>query len=430
MIWRMAWRNLWRNRRRTSLTIAAVGLGLAVLILMVSFIEGMVEMMVDQVARSSFGHVQIHHPDYLEKKATGLVLRDASSVAAILEKHPGVEAFSQRLILSGSIRSSTSSSVKIVKVIAVDPEMEGKFSALSEKLVEGGFVVPPQEALQPDAPLRYRERKGILMGRRLAQQLRVEIGSKVRVDCAGFHGGTTAAAFYVTGIIDTGSESFDSQMVMVELQGLQALTGAGNSVHEIAVMADSHKNLDQLATEIQQKVDALGHERLGEVLPWYKVAPDISQMIDMTRSMTSFLYGLMMIIMSAGILTTMFMVVLERKREFGVQLALGVRSRQLFAGLLAESLFIALLACVAGLVVGAAGVAWLVEYGIDLSWLLGGFEFRGLYVESVYRGSNSPGVFYEPAIVVFLGTLFFAFWPALRVARMGALDGLASGSGT
>jgi len=428
MIARIAWRNLWRNRRRTMLTVTAIGLGLVVLITLASFVEGMLGMMVEQMARSSIGHIQIHHPDYLEKRNTQLVMDNGGRIIDIAEKVEGVEALSSRMLLTGSIRSSRSSTVRVVFVFAVDPVREKNFSALAARVVEGGFVVPPPETLDPDAPDRVKQRKGILLGVKLAKQLKVELGSKIRLDTAGFKGTTAASAFYVTGILETGSDIFDRQTVMVALNDMQEVTGAGDVVHEITVIATSSEEIPIVVKRLHEAIAAQNADKsMGpvQVLPWWEVSPEIEQIMQMSEAWTGVLYMLMLVILSAGILTTMYMVVFERRHEFGILLALGTRPRRLFAELMLEALYIAGLSVMVGLAFGAVSVSLLVVYGLDLSMFMEGFEFAGMFVENVYYGSAALEVFAEPTIVVFIGTILFALWPALRVARMKPLDGIS-----
>ena len=413
------------------LTISAISLGLAVLITMVSFMDGMMEMMMDQIARSSIGHIQLHQPEYLEKKSTNLFMEDGEKITTIVAEVAGVSAISAKMLFSGSIRSSMSSTVRVVKVIAVDPEREREFSALADKVVAGGFVVPPPESLEDGAPLRVRGRKGILIGRKLAEQLKVELGSKVRVDCAGFQGATTAAAFYVTGILGTGTDAFDKGVAIVALRDMQEVTGSGDVIHELTVMADETQNLDVLAGAIRSKLTEAGFAESSLVVqPWYDVMPEIKQMLDMSGAWSGVLYMMMMIVLSAGILTTMYMVVFERRREFGVQLALGTRPGRLFVGVMLEALYIAGVASVIGVAVGALSVAYISTRGIDLSGYMEGFEFAGAFIDNVYRGAVSAKVFVEPTVVVFAGTVVCALWPSLKVARMKAIDAIKQGGTT
>lgn len=433
LLLKMAWRNLWRNRRRSLLTVSAIGLGLAILITMVSWMEGMFEMMIEQVARSSMGHVQIHHPEYIEKKSAKLTMPSASRLTTLLEAVEGIEGVSPRLLFTGSIRSSRSSSIHVVKVVAVDPVRERRMSGLPDKVIEGGFVVPPPETLEPDAPARVKNRKGILIGAKLARHLKAELGSKVRLDTAGFQGNTSAAAFYVTGILKAGSDALDKSMVMVSLADMQAVTGAGDRIHEATLVVDDVTAVEDVVRRIEVAVTgANGDGSLGDlaVQPWWEISPEIKQMLDISDAWNGIMYLLMMSILSAGILTTMFMVVFERTREFGVRLAVGTRPRNLFLGVMLEAILMALLASVVGLVAGGISVAYFVHVGIDLSSLAGGWEFAGIFFENVYRGSAAPKVFIEPTIVVFVGTILFALWPSMRVARMKALDAIRQGGVT
>ncbi len=431
MITQMAWRNLWRNKRRTYLTIAAISLGLAVLITMVSFMEGMMEMMLDQIARSSAGHIQVHHPDYLEKKSANLFMEDGERITDVVAAVPGVTAISTRMLFSATIRSNLSSTVRVVQVMAVDPEREREFSALVDKVVEGGFVTPPPDSLLPDAPERVKRKKGILIGTKLAAQLNVSIGSKVRVDCAGFKGATTAAAFYVTGILHTGTDSFDKGIVFVALRDLQEATGAGDVIHELTLMAQGTQDLTALSMQIQEALTQAGFQKEAVLVqPWYDVMPEIKQMIEMSGAWSGVLYLMMMIVLSAGILTTMYMVVFERTREFGVQLALGTRPSRLFGGIMLEAVFIALLSATIGLALGALSVAYISTRGIDLSSFMAGFEFAGAFVDNIYRGAVGPKVFVEPTLVVVFGTVLCALWPSLKVARMKAIDAIKQGGTT
>ncbi|NOZ01822.1 MAG: ABC transporter permease [Deltaproteobacteria bacterium] len=433
MLLKMAWRNLWRNRRRTLLTISAIGLGLAILIAMVSFMQGMMEMMVEQIARSSMGHIQIHNPEYLHKKSVKLTMSGGSQLVKVVEDVPGVAYVSPRLLFTGSIRSSRSSSIQVVRVIAVDPQREKRLSGLADKVVEGGFVTEPPGADDPETPARLRGRKGILLGVKLAKRLKVDLGSKVRLDTAGFRGSTSAAAFYVTGILKVGSDAMDNGMVMVSLKDMQKVTGAGDRLHELTVIVNDVGAIKEMVGRIKAAIDkAGGPAAFGpvDVLPWWKISPGIKQMLDMSDAWNGILYMLMLAILSAGVLTTMFMVVYERTREFGVRLALGTRPGSLFVGVMAEALFMALLASALGLLCGGLIVAYLVNIGIDMSSLVGGWEFAGIFFENVYKGSYAPEVFVEPTLVVFIGTVLLSLWPSMRVARMKAIDAIREGGVT
>lgn len=435
MLLRMAWRNLWRNGRRTLLTVAAISLGLGLLILMVSFVVGMREMMVEQVARSSIGHLQVVQAEYLSKKRVGLVVPQATRITLALERDPEVLAASPRLHFTGAIQSSHSPTMQVVDLMAVDPQREKHLSALADKVTVGGFVVPPPEATRADAPERYRMRKGILLGRKLAALLKVDLGSKVRVDTTGFRGATVSGAFYVTGIVDTGAESFDRTLALVNLADMRELSMAGDVAHEIAVTLRNASDIEGSTARIARGLEVTLNKVSQEekvpaplVAPWWDVNPEIRQMLDMSKSWSGILYLFMLVILSAGVLTTLYMMIYERRREFGIQLAVGERPARLFLSILLESFFLGVISVAIGLVLGALGAGYFHYVGLDLRYLLGGFDIGGLFMENIYRGSIAPEVFVEPSVVVFVGTVLFALWPAAKVARMKALDGIQQGA--
>ena len=430
MWWKLAWRNLGRHLRRTVLTVSAIGTGLTILIMLVSYTLGFSEMMLKQISRSGTGNIQVQNPGYLKKKAVGMVIPNAGRVVSIIRSVPGVKSVSARFILSGALRSGMSNSVHVVSVVAADPKTEREYNALRDKVVRGGFMTRPGGAGDPNQPERIRSRRGVMIGAKLAKMLRVGIGSRVRLDTAGFRGASVAISLYVTGIIRTGSNVFDRDMVWIPLRAIQKATQAGDVVHKIIVIINDNARVKPMVKKISAALTA-GPDRTSLrdiiVVPWWRVNPEIKQMLGMMDSWNAIMYMLMLVILSGGILTSLYMSVSERKREFGVMLALGTRPWRLFELVMLESLWIALISLVAGLILGGLGVTYMKLHGIDLSFMMGGFDFQGMFIENVYRGSARTKVFWEPAIVVFTGTLFFAIWPALKVLRMRALAGIRQG---
>jgi ABC-type lipoprotein release transport system permease subunit len=445
MIARMAWRNLWRNTRRTLLTIAVIGIGLSVLQAFFSYLEGMKRTIHREVAESNLGHIQVHHPQYRDLRQLHLTLPHGMALAERLEALDGVALVRPRIITSASLRSSTSSYVQVVPLVGLDREREVRVHKLARSVVEGGFVVPPPEATAPDAPARYRSRRGITLGRKLAQLLDVQLGSKIRIDTAGFDEPTCSSAFWVTGIIDTGTPTLDRAIALVSLADLQAVVGAGDQVHELTVQLDDPAlvpaTLDRVRealADLQLPVDALGTGDFGwnaavqapepappEVAPWWEISPELKAILDMWGGIMGFMYFLMLAIMSAGILTTLFMIIHERRREFGIQLSMGTSPVRLFSGVMVETVFLALLSVAAGSTLGGLWVWLLTEYGIDLRWFMGSMQFGSITIDMLLKGAMEPRIFTEPATVVFLAALLFALTPARHVARMRPLDGIA-----
>ena len=451
MIWRLAWRNLWRNPRRTMITLSIIALGLSLLMFLISYLEGMSEKLGDQLARSSVGHLQIHHPQYRSQRQVGMLIPDAAAVVEAVARLPEVSAVRPRLTVVATIRSSMSSTVRSVPLLGVDRTREIGASLTAEQVVAGEFVVAPPEALAANAPRRHQGRRGITLGDKLAELLNVELGSKVRLDMACLSAANCSAAWYVTGIVDSGSDTADQTVAIVDLKGLQEVLGTGDGVHEISALLYDGGNVaavvatltNELASGqvplrqmelswVQQMAGNAGEEAATEgplaVEPWWVINPDIHAMLKMMDMASGFMYTLMLILMSSGILTTMFTVVYERKRELGVQAALGTSPWRIFYGSIAEAGWLALLGVALGSALGTVWVWLLTEYGIDLSALSGeggGLSAGGVSMGNRLVGKMSVRVFTEPALVVFFATLAFALLPSLKMARMKPTEAMA-----
>jgi putative ABC transport system permease protein len=448
MILTMAWRNLWRNPRRTLLTVAIIGLGLSLLMWLLCYTEGMSEKMQDQLARSSIGHLQIHHPQFRSQRQVDMLVPDAAGTVEIIAALPEVQGVRPRLIVPASIRSSMSSTVRVVPLLGVDRNREMGVSRTPEQVVAGGFVVPPEEAQARGAPLRHRRRRGITLGDKLAGLLGVELGSKVRLDMACLKEATCSAAWTVTGIVDTGSDTVDETVALVDLAGLQEVLGTGDRVHEVSVLfhdgaqtaAGAHllKGLlgrvqvplrplelswvDEMSGVVPEGQDGLAGLAIE---PWWEINPDIQSMLGMMDMASGFSYVLMLILMSAGILTTMFTLVYERRRELGVQAALGTSPGRIFAASMAEAVWLAILGVVVGTALGTVWSLLMTYHGIDLSGMSGNISAGGLTIDSVLKGKLTLRVFTEPALVVFSSTLLFALFPSLKMARLPPVAAMA-----
>jgi ABC-type lipoprotein release transport system permease subunit len=432
------------------ITLSIIALGLSLLMFLISYLEGMSEKLGDQLARSSVGHLQLHHPQYRTQRQVDMLVPDAIVVVEAVARLPEVSAVRPRLTVAATIRSSMSSTVRSVPLLGVDRTREIGASLIAEQVVAGEFVVPPEEALAADAPLRHQRRRGITLGDKLAETLKVELGSKVRLDMACLRAANCSAAWYVTGIVDSGSDSADQAIALVDLGGLQEVLGTGDGVHEIsallhdggevaAVVEALKKELAATTVKLRpmelswaQQMDGGNGEEATEgplaVEPWWEINPDIHAMLEMMNMASGFMYTLMLILMSSGILTTMFTVVFERKRELGVQAALGTSPWRIFYGSIAEASWLALLGVAMGTALGTVWVWLLTEYGIDLSGLTGdsgSLSAGGVSVGNVLIGKMSVRVFTEPALVVFFATLVFALLPAFKMARMQPVEAMA-----
>jgi len=124
------------------------------------------------------------------------------------------------------------------------------------------------------------------------------------------------------------------------------------------------------------------------------------------------------VVVLTGITNTMLMSVLERVREIGTLMALGVRRRQIALLFLVESSFLGLLGGLAGAVAGALVVAWLGRIGIDL-------PPPGMKVHNLIRPSVTAGYAAAAVLLATAGATLSAVYPALKASRMRPVEALS-----
>ena len=133
MWWRMAWRNLWRNRRRTLLTASALSFGFVASVVMIAFMDGMMEELVSNGTRVVTGQVQIHAPDYRPKRSIHDTMGgrggvDVSALIALVEAQDGVAGAAPRLYGGGLVSSGDETvGAVLMGVVASQEEAVSRF---------------------------------------------------------------------------------------------------------------------------------------------------------------------------------------------------------------------------------------------------------------------------------------------------------------
>jgi ABC-type lipoprotein release transport system permease subunit len=395
---RVSWRNLWRHRRRTLITSAAMGLGIAMCMASMALQDGMFAKMFDLMVTGSIGHVQLHHPDYPARRRAHDTL--PAGMVAPLPEVAGVVAVAPRLYtfaLAGGKDTSAGA-----QVVGVDPLGEAQITLIDGKVETGTWLA---EAAGMQA----------VVGVGLAEDLEVKVGDELVLVGQDAFGGMANDLFTVVGIARTGQTALDRGGMWVHLSDLQAFTAMDDRVHEVLVVGDDVEKADQL----RDAVAALPEANDAMVRTWDQVNPQAAQMIAMQDTSAFILLAIVLTVAALGVLNTMLMSVFERVREFGVLRALGLAPRQLMTLVVTESMLLATVAAAMGLAMGGALDAWLVAYGIEFSVDGGkGITYMGITLDPIIRGVVRPKGIVFTVVTVYVVTLVAAVWPAVRAARL------------
>ncbi len=389
MIWRLAWRNLLRHPRRTGIVITAVAVGLSGCMLSMAINFGMVVQMVEAAIDAELGHLQVHAAGYELDPDLDVRLVDGGRAAVgVLEEEGALWAARVR---SQGLLHSPRASVG-VSVLGVDPERERAISRVADELVDGHWLAPG-----------VRE---VVIGRRLAARLQVEVGDKVVLSVAELSGDLTGQGYRVGGIFSTASRELDQSAVFLPLPAAQRLFGLDESVSELVVRVGDESRIDPLRAAL---VETLGDA--AEVRSWRELRPVLVYLLESFDAIAWFLYAAVFIAMAFGIANVLLMAVYERTREIGMLMAIGMSRRRVMAEVVLESVLVTAMGLVAGVALAVAGTAALSD-GIDLSAWSAGLSKFGVSprIVPVLRASD----LWIPSVVALVSAVVASAWPAHR----------------
>ena len=402
MIWSIAWRNVWRNKVRSSIVIIAVCLGLMSGVFSAAFMKGWMGQRMDAVLLTEMSYIQIHHPEFKENYEFTYFVDNSDKIVQDIKSLDPTIKLSKRMVINSMVASAETGTGVMIK--GIDPEMEKEVTNIYTKIVEGAYF----EGISKNP---------VVIGKKLADKLDVSIRNKIIVTVQDQDGNVTSGAFRVAGIYKTSNTTFDGSTIFVRNSDLATLVGVNPEMsHEIALLLSDQHNLE----ETTQIIGALNPDLLTE--SWKDLSPEMGYMDDL---MGVYMYFIILIILFAlcfAIINTMLMAVLERVKEIGMLMAVGMNKLRVFSMLMLESIFLTLSGGFLGIVLGYILFLFFQKNGIDMSIWGEGLEAMGfaaiIYPEFDY------GMIIPIIILVILTGLLSSLYPAYKALKLNPADSI------
>jgi len=406
ILMKLAWRNLWRNVRRTLITMAAIGLGLALAMVSIGLGDGGHEQMIESGVRMGAGHITVQPRGYQKNPSNEKTITNETPVLRALKDIPQVREVSLRIVGRGLISSAANSSG--IAFRGVDPTQEGDKSLLAPHLISGDY-------------LSVGDARGILIGEKLAQKLKVSVGKRVVLMGQDASREVSSSLFRIKGIYKTGVSDLDRYFCVISLEGARHFLGLEQGVTQVAIYLGSQFEVE--------KVLSLLRSRLGflpiEVLPWQEVMPDLLRFVQLDDAGNYLFLGIILVIVALGILNTILMSVLERTREFGMMLALGLSPCFLFFTIMFETTILALMSMVFGGGLGFGGHHYFATVGLNLTGLTAErLTLAGTIISPILYSHLRPIRVVGLLIIVFLVTLVTGLYPAVKASRLSPVKAI------
>jgi ABC-type lipoprotein release transport system permease subunit len=391
----IAWRNIWRNKKRSLVLFTAIALGLCGGVFSTGLSVGMVETMVNAAIDRYLGHAEIHTRTFKANPVINDFIPDGDRVAASLRSVNGVSGVSARTVLEGMASSTVTNTG--AQIIGINPSDESTVTSNAKRLVSGEY-------------LNERGRLPVVIGKKLSEKLDLHIRSKLVLSFAGRDGSIVYGSFRVVGIFETESTAFDGTTLFVRRSDLAALVGGAPLVHEIAIRLQNADLVPPVVASLRTSMPDLA------VDSWKDLAPDMKFMAEVTDIYMLFFVGTVLFGLLFGITNTMLMSVLDRVREFGVLMAIGMKRTRVFWLVMLETAFLSLTGAAVGIVIAVIGIGITSRTGIDLSIVAEGLSSYG--ISSMLYPFIPTLMYFEIAVLVILTALGAAVYPGIKATRL------------
>ncbi len=430
---KIGFRNLARNRWRSGLTLGGIGLSVAFMVWILGFMEGWMGAMVQGATAVETGQVQVHTQAFADNPR---VYRSFTADDAILETVAGVDgvvAVSPRVKLNGLIGHEEKSQVG--RIFGVDPTLEAETTPVATALETGRWL--------SQAPPVYPAPREVVLGAGMANQLRVGPGDELVVFVEAADGSMGNDLLEVVGVVRTANTAVDRMTAYMHIEDARFLAALEGEAHELAIkttnLLEAQMTAGLIAAALGAETRGVSLEAGGKgeeepstagptpegpeallVRPWQEILPSIYQMVTISRQSNLFTYLLIYLVAAIGLVNTQRMSALERRREFGVLMAIGMRPRKMFRMILTESLVLGTLGGLIGTAIGLAVTWFHATVGLDLAMFTdqGEFTMMGVAFTGRIYSILTPVAALQPVLVMVLVAFLAGLWPAFKSARL------------
>ncbi len=409
MLLKIAWRNIWRSRTRSVVVILSIAVGVWALSFVLSFSNGIVYTFIQNAIKDQYSHIQIHDPEFPEDKNNKYFVENANEVIKEIERTPFVEAVTSRIITTGMLSSARGA--RGIQVMGIIPEKESLVTGFNEKIIEGDYF-------------EEGKKNQIIVSKRLAEKLKVKLRSRIVLTFQDINGEITAGAFRIVGLYSSGNMILDELLVYTNKKDLSKqligqdskINNTANIAHEFAIYLTDSDKTPIVKKELKEMFPALLVE------DYFEVSPDIELYETQINSSNSIIITIFMLALIFGIINTMLMAVLERYKELGMLMAIGMNKAKIFFMIVVETLFLSAVAAPLGLGLGILTVHSLQDKGIDLSAFAKGLERFGM--STVIYPAVDIGLYVQITIAVFITALIASIYPARKAIKLQPVEAL------
>ncbi|HJN54653.1 MAG TPA: FtsX-like permease family protein [Flavobacteriaceae bacterium] len=405
---KIGWRNIWRNKKRSLVVILSIVLGLYGGLIIASLMITLNTQRMDTAINTYLADIQIHDKEYSKEYSLSDTISNIHYLEEKLKTDPRIKSYSKRAVINGMLSNSTGSYG--VNVLGIDPESEMKVTNVYKKIIEGDYF-------------ESKRSNTMVVGKKLADKLNLRLRSKVVIAFQDVNGDITSLLFRIEGVFKSGNGMFDDYNVFVKNSSIFSNISDLNSYHEIPILTNNGGVTTNSINE-SLKLDLRKINNTLDVKSWDEIAVELAYANQM---LSSFLYIFMLIVLSGlsfGIINTMLMAILERKKEIGMLMSIGMTKIYIFLMICFETVFLSLVAIPFGLLITYFTVDYFSVSGIDLSVVGSGLENFG--VGTILYLKLPIEYYLNLSLLVILISSISSIFPAIRALKINPVEATKS----
>ncbi len=349
-MFKIALKNIIKNRRRSFFNIIAVTIGIFLIIVFLGWYRGVANTMKDSMIDFETGHIQVYNEKYIEKKRKMPLkeeIKNISNIKKIINSNVDNDrlvAITSRIDFSASINYQ--GKAKQMMGRAIEPENEKNVTQIAQYITKGQYI---------------EGQKGIMVGENIANKLGLKIGDKVFVKAMDKHSSYNLDMYKIKGFFDFGYPKIDNNIFYIDIGSARELLSVKGATSVIVKLTEN-KNKTLLVESINKNLpDGM------KAYPWEDFARVLITQIEGDYYAMMYIFFIMCVLITFGIINTMSMAIQERTNEIGTLRAIGLKKRNIRIMFLYESIILSFIGVVLAFVIASLVSLYLGNVGVDIS---------------------------------------------------------------
>jgi putative ABC transport system permease protein len=403
---KLAWKNIWRNKTRSLIIICAIIIGLFGGLFASALMQGMVKQRIESAISNESANIQVHHNEFMLNKELTDTISNTTKLFNYLNSNNDIKSWSARLKITAM--ASTASNAAGIMLNGVDPEREKKVSKIYTCIADTNGTW-----------FKEGRKNSIIIGAKLAEKLHLRLRSKIIITFQAADKSMVSAAFKVTGIYKTDNTSFDERNAFIQNTDISKYLGfSENTYHEIAIALQNDTSNNRIKLQMQTNFSQMS------ISSWKELMPEVGLLSDMINEKLLIIMVIILLALSFGIINTMLMAVMERTREIGMLMAIGMSRMKIFFMIMVETIMLALTGGLIGMILSWIIITYYSSHGIDLSTFAQGMEDAGF--SAIIYTTLDVNFYINLTFLVILTGVVSSITPARKALKLNPIEAIRS----